>query len=117
MPELGTSGSAGGPGWATAQVYPPKGQFRRRFGDRIVEGVLQRHAERRAQAFSGIHKVRQAVGYCSTTPGGAGPRPAAALMRPIRAGISRSSNASPTACCGVSARPAVQAVAQSSGDS
>jgi hypothetical protein len=22
MPELGTSGSAGGPGWATAQVYP-----------------------------------------------------------------------------------------------
>ena len=23
MPELGTSGSVGGPGWATAQVYPP----------------------------------------------------------------------------------------------
>ena len=23
MPELGTSGSAGGPGWATTQVYPP----------------------------------------------------------------------------------------------
>jgi len=22
MPELGTSGSAGGPGWATTQVYP-----------------------------------------------------------------------------------------------
>ena len=24
MPELGTSGSVGGPGWATTQVYPPK---------------------------------------------------------------------------------------------
>lgn len=23
MPELGTSGSVGGPGWATTQVYPP----------------------------------------------------------------------------------------------
>jgi hypothetical protein len=24
MPELGTSGSVGGPGWATAQVYPSR---------------------------------------------------------------------------------------------
>ena len=29
MLELGTSGSAGGPGWATAQVYPTKGHDRR----------------------------------------------------------------------------------------
>ena len=28
MPELGTSGSAGGPGWATAQVYPPMEPWR-----------------------------------------------------------------------------------------
>ncbi len=27
MPELGTSGSAGGPGWVTTQVYPtPEGE-------------------------------------------------------------------------------------------
>jgi len=28
MPESGTSGSDGGPGWATTQVYPTRGQDR-----------------------------------------------------------------------------------------
>jgi hypothetical protein len=47
MPELGKSGSAGGPGWATTQVYPTHGPAAR---PRMTAGFVMRWTWWRPQA-------------------------------------------------------------------
>jgi len=61
MPELGTSGSVGGPGWATAQVYPPV--------DHYPEAPLLTNAAALSGTSETVERVKAAVAtvVCSTT--------------------------------------------------